>query len=73
MESKCTACAAGPRGIEGHSALFVETIAPARMYFRCSACKIHWIRRYAGDSTFSWAMADPKAVASDQGMLIPRR
>ena len=66
--NSCAGCAAGPKGIEGHEALYVETMDRGRMQFKCRSCGSLWLRRYSGEGSFEWvAMSE-----LERGSGVPR-
>ena len=65
---ECRACAAGPTGIEGHEALFVETMDRGQMQFKCRTCGALWQRRYSGQGAFEWRAMTELA----KGSGVPR-
>lgn len=40
----CAMCERGPKGVEGHLDLFIETMNAAEMQFRCRTCGGIWAR-----------------------------
>lgn len=65
--SKCKACIAGPKGIEGHVDLFVTTMTGGPMQFRCRTCGALWTRRQ-GDKTLEWS----DTLDGETGAMVPR-
>ena len=52
--TKCTACARGPVGGEGHSNLFVMKMCGHEVQFICRGCRTLWVRRRNGDVDQWW-------------------
>jgi hypothetical protein len=51
---KCTACAKGPHGGEGHVDLFVHKMQGNRIQFYCRTCSSMWMRTNA-NGCYSWS------------------
>ena len=70
MLDDCFYCRSQPRGIEGHSALFIADIRATPNYmtgtplFRCSVCGSLWMREYDGGGIFAWRRLQSGAGAS---------
>lgn len=64
--SKCQSCIAGPKGVEGHLDLFVNTMSGSSMQFRCRTCGAVWMRRQGSDGT-AWT----DAVGDEKGATVP--
>ena len=66
--TKCKSCSDGPRGVEGHMDLFVNTMGAVAMQFKCRTCQALWMRRQGGER-LEWAEAN----GSERGYMLPRR
>ena len=66
---KCRSCEKGPRGIEGHADLFVDTLG-ARMRFHCQVCGAQWIRVRDKEGAFQWSEVQ---AGEPPGELTPGR
>ena len=51
---KCTSCATGPHGSEGHVDLFVHKMQGSRIQFYCRTCSTLWLRVHT-DTSYRWS------------------
>ena len=66
--SKCSSCARGPNGVEGHLDLFVSTMSGSAMQFKCQVCGALWTRRQ-GIERLEWN----DATGGELGTTLPQR
>ena len=62
----CVQCRRGPKGVEGHFDLFIHTMGPREMQFRCRTCAAIWVRR-GSEACFAWEMREVAA----KGTMLP--
>ena len=65
--SKCQSCANGPKGVEGHVDLFVNTMGGSSMQFKCRTCHALWTRRQEMER-LEWT----DATGTEMGSTLPR-
>ena len=78
MNEACSACLAGPVGIEGHAQLRVERMVAAAILFRCSRCGLLWSRPYSVNASHVWSgphvqAAPQEATAAGSSRAVSRR
>jgi hypothetical protein len=66
--TKCASCTAPLTGIEGHPDLFTNRMSGSRVQFKCRACSFLWVRSYAGEGKFEWAVSPSEFIGSE----VPR-